>query len=496
MKTRNRLFLFVLISLVFSAMSVNAQTTLTIEDALDIAAKNSPVMRKSMLNLQRSSQNLIAQRASLKSQFNLSVNPATFSRSRKFDDRVSQWYTNESYGSNGTFSVSQPILLTDGTISLSNSFSWQDSKSTVNGVENSNQVFQNNLNLRLSQPLFTYNRRKMELKTIELEYENAGISYAMQRLSLERSLTQQFYSVYMAQMQLDIAKDELANAKLSYDIIKNKVDADLAAREELYQAEVNYASAVSSVQDREVSLANSKDDFKQSIGMDIDADFLVMAEVKYDSVAVDLKKAVDNALASRMELRQREITLENAIFSMIRVKSQNEFSGTLNASMGITGDDKDIDNIFKNQTQSPSVSVSLNIPLYDFGEKKARIKAQEASMESNEIDFEEEKKSIELDLRKVYRNLQNQLNQIKIAEQSVRNAQLTYDLNQERYRNGDITGMSMNQYQQQLSSRKVSYSQSLINYRIELLNLKVQALYDFEKDEPVIPSELYPAVVE
>src|SRR5574344_1254655 len=108
MKTRNRLFLCVLISLAFSAMSVNAQTTLTLDDALDIESKNSHVMRKSMLNLQRSSQNLIAQRASLKSQFNLSVNQATFSRSRKFDDRVSQWYTNESYGSNGTFSVSQP----------------------------------------------------------------------------------------------------------------------------------------------------------------------------------------------------------------------------------------------------------------------------------------------------------------------------------------------------------------------------------------------------
>ncbi len=496
MKTRNRIFLFVLISLGFAAMSANAQTTLTIDDALEIAATNSPVLRKSMLNLQRSSQNVIAQRASLKSQFNLSVNPATFSRSRKFDDRVSQWYTNESYGSNGTFSVSQPILLTDGTISLSNTFSWQDSKSTVNGIDNTNQVFQNNLNLRLSQPLFTYNRRKMELKTIELEYENAGISYAMQRLSLERSLTQQFYSVYMAQMQLDIAKDELTNAKLSYDIIKNKVDADLSAREELYQAEVNYASAISSVQDREVSLANSKDDFKQSLGMDIDADFVVLAEVKYDSVAVDLKKAVENALASRMELRQREITLQNAEFSMIRTKALNEFSGTLNVSMGITGDNEDIDQIFKNQTQSPSVSVGFNIPLFDFGEKKARIKAQEASMESNEIDFEEEKKSIELDLRKVYRNLQNQLNQISIAEQSVRNAQLTYDLNQERYRSGDITGMSMNQYQQQLSSRKVSYSQALINYRIELLNLKVQSLYDFEKNEPVIPSELYPANVE
>ena len=34
----------------------------------------------------------------------------------------------------------------------------------------------------------------------------------------------------MAQSQLAITKEELTNAQQSYDIIKNKVEADLAAR--------------------------------------------------------------------------------------------------------------------------------------------------------------------------------------------------------------------------------------------------------------------------
>ena len=31
----------------------------------------------------------------------------------------------------------------------------------------------------------------------------------------------------------------------------------------------------------------------------------------------------------------------------------------------------------------------------------------------------------------------------------------------------------------------------LINYKIELLNMKIQSLYDFENDVPIIPSELF-----
>ncbi len=42
-------------------------------------------------------------------------------------------------------------------------------------------------------------------------------------------------------------------------------------------------------------------------------------------VPVDLEKAIEIGLASRMELRQREMELSQSQFDLIRTKSQNEF---------------------------------------------------------------------------------------------------------------------------------------------------------------------------
>ncbi len=477
------------------ALPSPAQQSLTLEKAQSIAEVNSPSMQLSLLNLERYQNNLEAQRAALKSKFSLSVNPVDYSNTRRFDTFNSKWYTNETFNSNGTFRIEQPILATDGTISLINRFGWQSSKVIRPGVSEDvvdlNERFTNNLYVNLSQPLFTYNRLKLQLKELELSYENANISYAMQRLNLERNVTQYFYSVYMAQMNLTIAREELANTQKSYEIIKNKVDAGLAASEELYQAELNLSQANSTVQNRQVSFENAKDDLKMYLGMDLFEDILVIADVEAQPVPVDLQKAIDNGLQYRMELRQREIDLETSQFDMIRTKAQNEFNGTMNLAFGIIGDNEKLLDIFNQTTSNPQAQISFNIPIFDWGERKARIKAQEASMKSQEINLDEQKKQIIIDIRQVYRNLQNQVNQIEIARQSERNAQLTYEINLERYENGDLTGMDLNLYQTQLSNQKISYAQALINYKIELLNMKIQSLYDFEKDQPIIPIELY-----
>jgi outer membrane protein TolC len=468
-----------------------SQEALTLEKALKISETGSPDLQQSLLNLERYQKNLEAQRAALKSKFSLDVTPLNYSNQRRFDTRVSEWYTNESLSSNARFLISQPILPTDGTISLSNEFGWQNSTSDASGTNTQSKRFYNNLYLNLNQPLFTYNKLKLQLKELELSFENANISYAIQRLNLEKNVTQFFYNVYMAQNNLTIAKEELVNTQKSYDIIKNKVDAGLAAKEELYQAELNLATSKSTVQDREVSFENSKDQLKLYLGMDLYEDFLVLGDIAANPVKVDLDKAIDNGLNSRMELRQREINIETSQFDMIRVKALNEFSGDMNLRLGITGDNEDLGLIFDSPTRSPSVNLSFNIPLFDWGEKKARIAAQEATIKSEELNFKDEKNQIIIGVRQVYRNLQNQLQQIEIAKQNEINAQLTYEINLERYQNGDLTGMDLNLYQTQLSQKKIALAQALINYKIELLNLKIQTLYDFEKNQPILPTELY-----
>jgi len=473
-------------------LPLTAQQSLTLDMALEIAGTNSPSIQQSLLNLERYQNNLEAQRAALKSKFSLSLNPVDYTNTRRFDSRFSEWYTNETFSTNATFRVEQPILVTDGTLSLINRFGWQSSTAEFTGQEaTTSERFSNNLYLALNQPLFTYNRLKLQLKELELSYENANISYAMQRLNMERMVTQYFYSVCMAQMNLAIAREELDNTRKSHEIIKNKVDAGLAAREELYQAELNLSQSNSTVQNRQVSFENAKDQLKMYLGMDLFEDILVMTDVEAEPVKVDLQKAIDNGLVSRMELRQREIDLETSQFDMIRTKALNEFNGSMNLAYGFIGDNEKLTGVFDQPTKNPQVQLSFNIPIFDWGERKARIKAQEAAIKSQELNFDEQKKQIIIDIREAYRNLQNQVNQIEIARQNERNAQLTYEINLERYENGDLTGMDLNLYQTQLSNQKINYAQALINYKIELLNLKIQSLYDFEKDQAVIPTELY-----
>ena len=465
-----------------------AQQLLSLDKALEIARQHSPDIRRSLLNLERSQESLNAQKAALKSQLSLSLTPIDYSRNRTFDDFSSTWYTNESFGASGTFTASQPILLTDGTLSLVNRFGWQKSTNDFSNLED--RSFTNNLYLSLNQPLFTYNRLKVQLKTLELDVENSNLSYAMQKLNLEKLVTQYFYNVYMSQMSLSISQDELANTEKSYEITKNKVEAGLAAKEELYQAELNYETAKSNVQNQRVSLENAKDQFKQYIGMDIYEEIAVMANVDATPVSVDLQKAIDYGLQSRMEIRQREINVETSQFDMIQTKALNEFKGDMNLSVGIIGDNKNLGNIYDNPTNNPKVSVSFNVPLFDWGEKKARIKAQEATIKTQELSLDQEKVQIIIDIRQVYRSLQNLKTQIDIAKQNEKNAQLTYEINLERYSNGDLTSMDLNLFQTQLSEKKMSYAQSLIDYKIELLNLKVQTLYDFENGVGIVPNEL------
>ncbi len=482
--TKYRFLLMSLILTILSVANVGGQNVLTLEKSLEIAKVGSPDIRQSILNLESNRKSLEAQNASLKSKFSLEITPFDFQRRRVFDDFFSVWNTSEDYNSFGTFSITQPIVKTDGTLSLINRFGYRDNFSEFQDVRT--KTYSNNLYLQLDQPIFTYNRTKFELRNLEQNLENAQINHSLQLLNLEKAVTQRFFDVYLAQNRLEIARDELTNQQSSYDLTVNKVEAGLLAREELYQAELNLASSRSKLQNQEVALENSKDNFKLLLGISLFDDILVLADIQLNPVSIDLTEAIEHGLEQRKEIRQKEIDIERSQFELIRTNSQNEFKGNVSLSMGIFGDDPELPNVYDSATKNPRVAISFNIPLWDWGEKKARMAASEADLEVDKIDLERQKNDIIINIRQVYRSLQNLENQIEIAEQNVKNANLTYDINLERYSNGDLTSMDLNQFQIQLSDKKIALSDARINYKLELLNLKIQSLWDYELGQSLL----------
>ena len=474
--------------IVYGISYSGAQEILTLDKALNIAFEHSPSLIQSKLSLEQRQLNLKAQNASLKSQFSLDVNPFNYTRNNQYDSYNSKWFANENMTSSASFGIQQPIKWTDGKISLYNDFSWQDASNKTSGGKNTS--YNHNISLRIEQPLFTYNKTKMELKELEYSLENAKISYALQELNIEKNVTSSFYDVYQKQKNLNTAKDEYNNQKQNYEIIKNKVEAGLVAKEELYQAEVNLATSESTVYSAEINYENTKDNFKQLLGISLDEDIMVLPNTDIVTVDVNQADAVKYALSQRMEIRQKQITLEEDVFSIIKAKAASEFKGSISARVGLDALGEKVNTMYDNPTDNEQIGVSLTIPIFDWGAKKARVKSSELAMESNQIGLDEQKKDITLEVRKICRNLPTLIRQIEIKKKSIENAEHTYEINLEKYRNGNLTGMELQQYQTQLTSAKQAYTNAIISYKLELLNLKIQTLWDFETNKSYLPVNL------
>jgi outer membrane protein len=472
--------------LIAQASDVLGQELLTLEKTLEVAYQNSPDMIKQKITLENQRENVNATKAGLKSKFSLTVDPLSYTKSRSFENYANDYVGNEKFGSSGSFNISQPITATDGTITLSDQFGFA---SNVVGDNAANNKFNNNLQLSLNQPLFKkYNNNKMGLLKAKLDLENALLQYEITKLNLEYRVSQYFYNVYSAEQNLATAKEELGNQQKSYEIIKNKVDAGLSAKEELWQAELNLQNAESSVNDKEVSLENAKDNMKQAIGLGLNSDFTVLANIEVKTINVKLEDAIMYGLQKRMELRQNEITLENSRMNLLQVKDNDKINGSVQLAVGFQGDNEQIQQIYDTPTDNETVLLRFNIPIWDWGARKSKIKIAENNLKTSEINQEQEKISIEMEIRQTYRNLKNLVFQISIAEKSVENAQKTYELNLEKYQNGDLTSMDLKQYSDQLTQKRNSLTTARINYKLGLLNLKNQTLWDFETGKSILPS--------
>lgn len=464
--------------------NTKSQQILTLEKALETGMENSPSIKQSRYSLKRSNASLNAARARLKSKFSLSVTPISYTENLNFNEQFSEWYRRETTEYSGTFRVEQPIKWTDGTISFIDRLSWRESYSSFSDI--TDRSYTNDFYISLSQPLFTYNRTKLDLEELELDLERTRLQYLIQKLSLEKQITESFYNLYKIMKSLEIAEEDNQIKQESYDIMKNKVEAGLSKKEDLYQAELNLANSELTLKNEQVNLQNALDNFKRLLGIPVTEDISISADVSYQPVDVDLKKAIRHGLKHRMELRQAAIDIQNSRNVIIETGARNEFYGNLELSYGSIGTNEQFGNIYDQPEKNQQLRLSFEIPIWDWGEKESMLEASRATLDSRELDLETAREDIMIEIRQVYRNLNNQVVRIQIADKNVENSQLTYDINLERYKNGDLTSKDLNDYQNQLAREKNSRVSALIQYKLYLLEMKIKSLWDFENDYSVI----------
>ena len=132
------------------------------------------------------------------------------------------------------------------------------------------------------------------------------------------------------------------------------------------------------------------------------------------------------------------------------------------------------------------VGLTVSVPLLDWGENKARVRAAEARQRQNYLAKEELERSIETEIRNAVAQLNNNLKRLQLLEKNVVIAEKSFAITLQRFTDGDIDSQTLALERNRLNSAYRNHLSAYIAYQLSLADIMRKTLYDFEKDEPVM----------
>ncbi|MFC1650144.1 TolC family protein [Candidatus Latescibacterota bacterium] len=500
--TTANFFIVVFFSLLF-VPQIAAETLLPLDKAIDIALEQGYSMKSLKLQLVQATENRLAAKYRFRSSANMYLNIPSWQEqmtSIQVPNALPVYNSRGTMQVQGRMEISQP-LPTDGRLTLSSQLNQQDESNYFadTGKSLKRKDFLTSLRIQFNQPLFTYNRLKTGLRRAELNYENTSMRVSRTKLDVIYNVTGAFYALYRFTRELEINLETLKQKEEAYELARLKFEAGLIPEVEALEMEVDLEQARAAMLSSEVLLELRKDEFKQSLGLELSEDVGVKTDIIYEHFEIDQDKAISEGLTHRSEIKEDEIGLELSRLSVKETNAQSEISANLRAYYDLTGRSDPIlptssttNRLFNSSWDdlerrpgNRGVFITFQIPVWDWGVNKAEVASATVNLRQAEMQLEERKKTIVNSIRDAVRQVKSTEVSLSILEKRQEIAQRTYDISLERFNNGDITSQELANNSNRLSSSKMDYLGAYIAYKLAVEDLKRKTLWDFEKNRPV-----------
>jgi outer membrane protein TolC len=142
-------------------------------------------------------------------------------------------------------------------------------------------------------------------------------------------------------------------------------------------------------------------------------------------------------------------------------------------------------NDFLDRPINYGVGFTVSVPILDWGENKARVRAAEARQRQNYLAKEELERSIETETRNSVAQLNNNLKRLQLLEKNVVIAEKSFDITLQRFSDGDIDSQTLALERNRLNSAYRNHLSAFIAYQLSLADIMRKTLYDFDKGEPL-----------
>ncbi|MEQ8239042.1 MAG: TolC family protein [Cyclobacteriaceae bacterium] len=383
----------------------------------------------------------------------------------------------EQINPNLRLALEQPLWFSGGQISVNSRLS------QFNDLEREVTQWNNTLvNVQLVQPIFGFNQLAWDKKTEPLRYEESKRSYVEEMEFISRRSTELFFTYLDAQINLQIAKFNLANNDTIYNIEKGRYNIGTTSKDKLLQVELQLLRSQQDVAQAQLDLQTSNLSMRSYIGLREAIDISLLLPEKLPDFDIELDKAIGLAEQNRADFIEYERLRIEADRNLAQAKAQR-FQTNLVASFGYNNAGTSLDETYNRPNSQQRINVTLNVPIIDWGRSKSRVQTAIANQQLTQYTIDQQRQNFEQEIITQVSQFDVLRLQVEITKKSDEVAQERYQVAQNRYLIGKIDITNLNIALTEKDNARRSYINALRTFWIAYFDLRRLTLYDFSNNE-------------
>ncbi len=381
--------------------------------------------------------------------------------------------------------LSQQIPWTGGTIFASSRLQRLDI--FENPVSEGKSYFSTPISVGLIQPVFGFNQLKWDKQIDPIIYEEATKEYAENMEDVAFETAQLFFRLYIAQLNLEAALQDKANADTLFSISQGRFEVGRIAETELLQIELSAMNGNANVAKARLDLESSTEQLRNFLGIKQAVVFDLQAPTDIPVFAIDADKALDHAVKNRSEIVGFQRRLLEADRGIALAKANRGLNADLFASFGLSKTDQELSETYNSPfNNNGRFSLGLNVPIADWGRAKAQMEEAKSNHEVENMLVDQEKINFEREIMLKVSQFDLVRQQVSLALRAYEVSQKREELTRNRYYIGKIDITALGIAISEKESSRTGYMNALRDFWLAYYELRRITLYDFERNVSLV----------
>ena len=376
-----------------------------------------------------------------------------------------------------SLNIDQKVGFTGGTINVSSSLMRSQRYGT--NSDNNLDFISTPLSVRYYQNFAQINTYKWKAKIEPLRFEQAKLEFIEQREQISVTTVNLFFNLLGAQNNYNIARLNRGNAESLITIGKQRGEIGAISRDDLLNLELSQINAKINEEQAKNNLENARLDLCEFLELPLNTAIKCLAPEQVYLTRINVEQA---QLIAEKNNPGSHYLIQNLleVKQQVKVAKRSRYDISLEVGAGLNQNKQILSEAFQDLLNKQNFRVSLNIPIMNWRETKRHIQRASLNEQLAIKESQKVKDRLQIEVVKITNEFNIKPSELFSAAKADTISQYAYEVTQQRFTQGKVNVISINESYRSMYSARNQYLNALRNYWYYYYAIRKLCLYDFE----------------